>query len=98
MSETFKLRAEECQSKTVGDGKTSTDEACACWSDTTLKETFQAVKACRLPDEANEVATALKRCKNKFAECRKYEDEVSVIILACSSSLLPLHRLTNSVE
>merc|ERR1711953_1233269 len=86
VAETFKTGAEECMGKTVGAGKTSTADACACWTNTSLDATVQAAKDCKFSDEAKAVAAALKTCRNKFAECRRYEDAVADSIAACSTS------------
>ena len=86
VAETFKTGAEECMGKTVGAGKTSTADACACWTNTSLDATVQAAKDCKFSDEAKAVAAALKTCRNKFAECRRYEDDVADSIAACSTS------------
>ena len=77
---------EEKEGKTVGAGKTSTADAYACWTNTSLDATVQAAKDCKFSDEAKAVAAALKTCRNKFAECRRYEDDVADSIAACSTS------------
>ena len=86
VADAFKTGAEECLGKTVGDSKTSTDDACACWTNASLDATVQAAKECKFSDEAKAFATALKSCRNKFAECRKYEDNVAESISACKSN------------
>ena len=59
VAETFKTGAEECMGKTVGAGKTSTADACACWTNTSLDATVQAAKDCKFSDEAKAVAAAI---------------------------------------
>ena len=86
VAEAFKTGAEKCLGKTVGADKTSTDDACACWTSATLDETVQAAKECKFNEESKAFAAALKTCKNKFSECRKYEDEVANSISACKSN------------
>ena len=86
VAEAFKTGAEKCLGKTVGANKTSIDDACACWTSTTLDETVQAAKKCKFNNEAKAFGAALKTCKDKFSECRKYEDEVAESISACKSN------------
>ena len=85
LSATSKTGAEACLGKTVGVDKTNPEDACACWTNSTLVETIQAAKMCKFSNEARVLATALKTCKNKFSECRKYEDAAAETILACST-------------
>ena len=85
VAEDFKTGAGECLGKSVGADKTTTDDACACWTNPNLDETIQAAKECKFNEESKAFAAALKTCKNKFSECRKYEDEVANSILACKS-------------
>merc|ERR1711992_366720 len=85
-ADAFKTGAEECLGKTVGAAKTSTADACACWTNSSLDAHVQAAKDCKFQEEAKAVAAALKTCRNKFAECRKYEDDAAHIISACSSN------------
>jgi len=85
-AENFKAHAEMCLGKTVGAKKTRVDDACACWTNSTLDGHAQNSKECKFNDEAKAHATALKACRNKFSECRKYEDEAAHSISACSSN------------
>ena len=86
VAETFKTGAEECMGKTVGASKTSTADACACWTNTSLDATVQAAKDCKFNEESKMFAAAIMTCRNKFAECRKYEDDVAESISACTSN------------
>merc|ERR1719479_860573 len=86
--EAFKAGAEECLGKSIGADKTSTDEACTCWTNETLAHTVEIAKECKFNEEAKAFAAALKVCKSKFSECRKYEDEVAESISASSVLVL----------
>merc|ERR1719464_1273398 len=86
LSADFQTGAEECLGKTVGAAKTTTEDACACWTHSDMDEMVQAAKDCKFSDEAKAFAAALKTCKNAFAKCRKYEDAASETISACSST------------
>ena len=92
VADVFKTGAGECLGKSIGANKTSTDEACACWTSDTLNETVQAVKECKFNNEAKAFGAALKTCKDKFSECRKYEDEVAESISACKSNVDDLKK------
>ena len=83
--EAFKAGAGECLSKSIGSTKTTTDDACTCWTNETLAHTVEIAKECKFNEEAKAFAAALKVCKSKFSECRKYEDEVAESISACKS-------------
>ena len=85
VAEDFKTGGAECLDKTVGAKRTTTDEACACWTNATLAVTAEAAKTCKFNDEAKAHAAALKTCKDEFSKCRKYEDEVAESISACST-------------
>jgi len=86
VADDFKTGAAECLGKSVGADKTTTDDACACWTNATFDATVQAAKECKFADEAKAFAAALKTCKEAFSTCRKYEDEVSESISACKSN------------
>ena len=86
VAEAFKEGAEECLGKSIGATATSTDEACACWTNATFDEVVQAAKECKFNEESKALAAALKTCKGKFSECRKYEDDVGSSISACKSN------------
>merc|ERR1711902_385065 len=86
VAEAFKTGAEECLGKTVGAKKTRTADACTCWTSDSLQATAEAAKECKFSDEAKAFAAALKSCRNKFAECRKYEDDVAETISVCRSN------------
>ena len=85
LSEDFKTGAKECLEKTVGADKTSTDDACACWTHANLDATVEAAKECKFNDEAKAHAAALKTCKDEFIKCRKHEDDAAESIAACST-------------
>ena len=86
VADAFKTGAEECLGKTVGAKKTRTADACTCWTSDSLQATAEAAKECKFSDEAKAFAAALKSCRNKFAECRKYEDDVAESISVCRSN------------
>merc|ERR1719479_782814 len=86
VAEDFKTGAGACLAKSVGADKTTTDDACACWTDATFDATVQAAKDCKFAEEAKAFAAALKTCKEAFSTCRKYEDEVAESISACKSN------------
>ena len=88
----FKTGAEECLGKTVGVTKTRSDDACACWTNPSLDATVQAAKECKFSNEAKAFAAAMKTCRDKFAECRKYEDDVAESISACKSTACDLQK------
>merc|ERR1711874_619136 len=85
IAEDFKTAGEVCLSKTVGAKKTTTDDACACWTNSSLAMTVEAAKNCKFNDEAKAHAAALKTCKDEFIQCRKYEDDAAESIAACST-------------
>merc|ERR1711992_477406 len=69
-----------------GAKKTRVDDACACWTNSSLAGHVEAAKDCKFQEEAKKFAAALKTCRNKFAECRKYEDAAAHSISACSKN------------
>ena len=81
----FKAGAEVCLAKSIGAPRTTTDDACACWTNSTLVAIVEAVKSCKFNEEANNVAAALKTCKKAFSTCRKLEDDAAEAIAACST-------------
>ena len=85
VAEDFKTGAGECLGKSVGADKTTTDDACDCWTNPNLDATVQAAKNCKFSDEAKAFATALKTCKEAFSTCRKLEDDAAESISACST-------------
>ena len=86
VAENFKTGAQECLGKTVGADKTTIDDACTCWTNATFDATVQAAKDCKFNEESKMFAAAIMTCRNKFAECRKYEDDVAESISACTSN------------
>ena len=85
-ADAFKTGAEACLGKTVGARKTRVDVACSCWTNSSLKEHFDLAKDCKFQEEAKKFAASLKTCRNKFSECRKYEDDAAHTISACSKN------------
>ena len=85
-ADAFKTGAEECLGKSVGASKTSTADACACWTNSSLNGHVEAAKDCKFQEESKKFAAALKTCRNKFSECRKYEDDAAHTISACSKT------------
>ena len=98
VAEAFKTGAEECLGKTVGAKKTRTADACTCWTSDSLQATAEAAKECKFSDEAKAFAAALKSCRNKFAECRKYEDDVAESISVCRSNADDLKKEVRLVD
>merc|ERR1712241_1597619 len=85
-ADNFKNGAEECLGKTVGAKKTRVEDACACWTNSSLAEHTEAAKECKFQEEAKMFAAALKTCRNAFSKCRKYEDAAAHTISACSKN------------
>ena len=83
---TFKESAGLCLNKTIGSTATSTSDACSCWTATSLNTAAQSLKKCSFASESQEITKQLKKCKNAFIKCRKYEDDAISSITACSQS------------
>jgi len=64
-------------------GKKS-EEACKCWTNSSLTFTFNAVKKCDISEDNKKMTAAKKKCTNAFGKCRKLEDDVSIALSACS--------------
>ena len=96
LSKTFMDGVKDCKKKTGS-------EACSCWTNETLKMTFDDLKKCNysvgkslsklekeslfLQAEQNAIKTAFKKCKSAFGSCRKYEDDVLKSVVSCSKVL-----------
>merc|ERR1712179_236330 len=78
----FRKMAEECFAKSKED--TATD-ACTCWTNADLTKAGDSVADCKIK-EVGDVAKGLKKCKEAFAKCRKFEDDAVSTISACSKS------------
>merc|ERR1712110_613735 len=78
----FRKMAEECFAKSKED--TATD-ACTCWTNADLTKAGESVADCKIK-EVGDVAKGLKKCKEAFAKCRKFEDDAVSTISACSKS------------
>eukprot|EP00088_Acartia_fossae_P061531 TRINITY_DN7395_c0_g1_i1.p1 TRINITY_DN7395_c0_g1~~TRINITY_DN7395_c0_g1_i1.p1 ORF type:complete len:472 (-),score=73.79 TRINITY_DN7395_c0_g1_i1:158-1441(-) len=76
---TFTTKVDECRKKTG-------TEACTCWTSTDLATMEKKIKTCALSKKANEMADAIKKCRNAFGKCRKYEDAVGTVIHSCAVS------------
>merc|ERR1712038_1232513 len=82
----FKTEAGKCLNQSVGGYKQAASTACECWTATALVDLADKAKACKAKDEAGAIATALKTCTTAFGKCRKFEDDASTALAACSSS------------
>lgn len=81
----FKTEAGKCLNQSVGGYKQAASTACDCWTATALNELAVKAKNCKAKDEAGAIATALKTCTTAFGKCRKFEDDASTALAACSS-------------
>merc|ERR1711990_858875 len=81
----FKTEAGKCLNQSVGGYKQAASTACDCWTATALNELAAKAKNCKAKDEAGAIATALKTCTTAFGKCRKFEDDASTALAACSS-------------
>merc|ERR1712241_1156128 len=81
----FKTEAGKCLNQSVGGYKQAAATACDCWTATALNELAVKAKNCKAKDEAGAIATALKTCTTAFGKCRKFEDDASTALAACSS-------------
>merc|ERR1711992_116711 len=81
----FKTEAGKCLNQSVGGYKQAASTACDCWTATALNELAVKAKNCKARDEAGAIATALKTCTTAFGKCRKFEDDASTALAACSS-------------
>ena len=84
LAKNFRLKAQECLNKTIGETKTSPADACNCWTTDELEKVANAVSKCKFNTEANAIRDTLKKCTDTFRQCRKYEDEAVTSIMACN--------------
>merc|ERR1719477_184341 len=73
----FANLTKDCQMKTG-------EEACTCWTNSTLEFSANAVKKCDIKDDNKKMTEAKKECTTAFGKCRKIEDSVSLALSACS--------------
>merc|ERR1719233_2631202 len=73
----FANLTKECQKKTG-------EEACTCWTNSTLEFSVNAVKKCDISGDNKKMTAAKKECTTAFGKCRKIEDSVSLALSACS--------------
>ena len=78
----FRKMAEECFAKSKED---TAMDACTCWTSADLTKAGESVTDCKIK-EVGDVAKGLKKCKEAFAKCRKFEDDAVSTISACSKS------------
>merc|ERR1719445_1127801 len=73
----FANLTKDCQMKTG-------EEACTCWTNSTLESSVTAVKKCDISEDNKKMTKAKKQCTTAFGKCRKIEDSVSLALSACS--------------
>jgi len=73
----FANLTKDCQMKTG-------EEACTCWTNSTLEFSANAVKKCDISEDNKKMTKAKKQCTTAFGKCRKIEDSVSLALSACS--------------
>merc|ERR1719477_187616 len=73
----FANLTKDCQMKTG-------EEACTCWTNSTLEFSANAVKKCDISNDNKNMTAAKKQCTTAFGKCRKIEDSVSLALSACS--------------
>ena len=61
-------------------------ELCDCFSNQTLQDQAAVLRKCSLAKESQTMATALKSCKGKYGNCRKYKEDIINVVSACSKS------------
>merc|ERR1712241_486491 len=94
----FKTEAGKCLNQSVGGYKQAASTACECWTATALADLADKAKACKAKDEAGAIATALKTCTTAFGKCRKFEDDASTALAACSSDSSKLTTKAASLQ
>merc|ERR1712241_751266 len=94
----FKTEAGKCLNQSVGGYKQAAAIACECWTATALADLADKAKACKAKDEAGAIATALKTCTTAFGKCRKFEDDASTALAACSSDSSKLTTKAASLQ
>ena len=67
--------------------KKTGEDLCDCFGNDTLLEQAAVLRKCSLAAESKAMATALKTCKGKFGDCRKYKEDIIDIVSACSKPL-----------
>merc|ERR1711963_1324804 len=77
--EAFVNATKECKGK-------KGEEACACFTNSTLNATFVALKTCNFANDTKKVKDAFKECKKSFGACRKLEDKVVGTIVSCGET------------
>merc|ERR1711976_929391 len=82
----FKKNVTECLDKTTGGKATTPADACTCWSNKDLAAGAEAIKECKVSEEAKAITAQLNLCKAAFGKCRKYEDAAGASLTACSQS------------
>ena len=82
----FTTEAGLCLGKTMGGGKTNSEDACSCWTAMKLNETAGELKNCKVSNETKAITAALKACTSTFGKCRKFEDGAITAISSCASS------------
>ena len=71
---------------TAGCLKKTGADLCACFANQTLLDQAAVLRKCNLAKESQTMATALKTCKGKYGNCRKYKEEIIGIVSACSKT------------
>ena len=71
---------------TAGCLKKTGADLCDCFSNQTLLDQAAVLRKCNLAKESQTMATALKTCKGKYGNCRKYKEEIIGIVSACSKT------------
>ena len=67
--------------------KKTGEELCNCFGNQSLLDQAAVLRKCSLATESKEMATALKTCKGKYGDCRKYKEDIIDIVSACSKPL-----------
>ena len=71
---------------TAGCLKKTGADLCDCFANQTLLDQAAVLRKCNLAKESQTMATALKTCKGKYGNCRKYKEEIIGIVSACSKT------------
>jgi len=88
LTSTFKTQAGSCLTKAIGFNgtKTNSTDACKCFTDSVLNTTVNALKSCKINNEAKAISKQLSACKSAFSTCRQYEDAAGTAISTCSQT------------
>jgi len=88
LTTTFKTQAGSCLTKAIGFNgtKTNSTDACKCFTDSVLNTTVNALKSCKINNEAKAISKQLTACKSAFSTCRQYEDAAGTAISTCSQT------------